>query len=209
MQTMRKFAFDTVFSPTGEVLRDASGTRNVFTAEEVEAERQAAYEAGRTDETARQLALVSAQLETVTNGLRQLYADYAGNVLRIRDGAAEMAMAAARAIAGDALAAHGDARIRALLEEVFAEALTAPRLMVKVEPAARERLRPQVEALAEEFGFSGALHVRDDADLGPGDVVVDWGEGLVALRAADAAAEIETRVRAMLSATEASERITA
>lgn len=209
MQTMRKFAFDTVFSPTGEVLRDASGTRNVFTAEEVEAERKAAYEAGRADETARQLALVSAQLETVTNGLRQLYADYAGNVLRIRDGAAEMAMAAARAIAGDALAAHGDARIRALLEEVFAEALTAPRLMVKVEPAARERLRPQIEALAEEFGFSGALHVRDDADLGPGDVVVDWGEGLVALRAAEAAAEIETRVRAMLSATEASERITA
>ena len=209
MQTIRKFAFETVFSPTGEVLRDASGTRNVYTAEEVEAERQAAYEAGRGDETARHVATVGAQLESVVDALRQLFAAYQGDVMRLRDGAAGMALAAARAVAGEALAAHGETRIKALLEEVFAEAMTVPRIVVKVEPAARERLRPQVEALAEEFGFAGALHVRDDADLGPGDVVVDWGEGLVALRAADAQAEIETRVRAMLAATDASERITA
>lgn len=209
MQTVRKFAFDTVFSPTGEVLRDASGTRNVYTAEEVEAERQAAYEAGRMDETARQLATVSAQLESVTDALHRLYAAYEGDVTRLREGAAGLALAAARAVAGDALAAQGDARIKGLLEEVFAEAMTAPRLVIKVEPAARERLRPQIEALAEEFGLTGALHVRDDADLGPGDVVVDWGEGLVALRAADAQAEIETRVRTLLAAAETSERITA
>ncbi len=209
MQTVRKFAFETVFSPTGEVLRDASGTRNVYTAEEVEAERQAAYEAGRADETARNLALVSSQIEFVAESLRRLYAAYRDDVVQMREGAAGLAMSAARAIAGEALAAHGEVRIRGLLEEVFSEAMTAPRLVVKVEPAAREHLRPQIEALAQEFGFAGALHVRDDADLGPGDVTVDWGEGLVALRAADAQAEIETRVRTLLAATEAAERTTA
>ena len=205
MQTMRKFAFDTVFSPTGEVLRDASGTRNVYTREEVDAERDAAYEAGRTDETVQRLSAIAAEMASISSALRLIGEAYGGDLARLRDGAAELALAAARGIAGEALDAFGEVRVCAVVESVVAEALAAPRLVVKVGAASAERLRPQIERIADDYGVNASLVVREDAAFAPGDVSIDWGEGHVALSAGAAIAEIEARVRARLASEPASE----
>ena len=51
MAAARKFAYETVFAPDGAILRDPSGFRSQFTADEVEAERRRAFEEGRHVET--------------------------------------------------------------------------------------------------------------------------------------------------------------
>jgi flagellar assembly protein FliH len=202
---LKKFAFETVFAPDGQVLRDAAGTRNVYTREEVDAERTAAYEAGRADETVQRLAAIAEELATISTALASIGASYNADLTRLRDGAAELALAAARGIAGEALDAFGEVRVCAVVESVVAEALSAPRLVVKVGAAAAERLRPQIERIADDYGVTANLVVREDGALSPGDVSIDWGEGHVALSAGAAIAEIEARVRARLASEPASE----
>lgn len=202
---MRKYAFETIFSPEGEILRDAQGARRVFTAEEVEAERAAAYEAGRNDQLAAAQLQIAAELARANAALARIVGSYQAEMRRTRDGAAELAIAAARAAAGSAVEAFGDARIRTVLEGVLAEALPAPRLVVRISPEAADRLRPEAERLADDHGFTGAIQVRADASIGQGDVKIDWGEGLIALDLTQALDEIASRVRARLAGTAAPE----
>jgi flagellar assembly protein FliH len=203
--TIRKYAFETVFDVDGEVLRDASGARSIFSLEEVEAERRAAYEAGRTDATVQALTAVSAELASITTVLRMLVSRYGEDIRTLRGGAAELALAAARAVAGEALAAHGDERIRAVVEGVLDETLSAPRIVVKAGADAAERLRPQLEAIADDRGAAAVLVVRSDPALGLGDVSIEWSEGHVALDAAACISDIEARVRSRLSAVDSYE----
>lgn len=203
--TIRKYAFETVFDVDGEVLRDSSGARSIYSLEEVEAERSAAYEAGRADATVQVLSAVSAELASISNALRMLVARYGEDMRTLRGGAAELALSAARAVAGEALAAYGDDRIRAVVEGVLDESLSAPRIVVKVGSDAAERLRPQLETIADDRGAAAVLVVRPDPALGPGDVTIEWGEGHVALDAAACIAEIQARVRSRLSAVDSYE----
>jgi len=206
MQTVRKYAFETVFSPDGAVLRDGAGTRKVFTAEEVEAERQAAYAAGREDETVRALARLGAEVSVTASAATRLVANYQADLDALRTSAAGLAIAAARAAAGVALAAFGDERVKAAVEATLAEAMPAPRLVIRVAPDAAERLRPEIGRIAQEYGFNGLLQLRDDAAHGQGDVTIDWGDGLVALRTNEIDAEIAARVRDRLTAEAATDR---
>lgn len=201
MSTQRKYVFDTVFSPDGHVLRDTTrGVRAVFTAEEVEVERQAAYEAGRGDELARTQGQVAGELSRVGGLLAAMMSAYAQDLMRLRTAAADLALASARAVAGVALEAHGTERIRTVLEDVLGEAIAAPRILVRLSPTTAEAFRAEAEQIAAEHGFSGSFQVKADATLGAGDVVIDWGHALVALNTADAMAEVETRVRQRLAA---------
>ena len=99
----RKFAFDTEFGASGEIAYVAPRPKRSFTPEEVEAIREQARAEGErtalTSITAQQMAAIS----EISGACSQALSSLAAVAHRHREGAAELALACGRAIAGAAL----------------------------------------------------------------------------------------------------------
>lgn len=150
-----------------------------FTLAEYEAARAEAHEAGRAEERAlREAAATAAD--------RVALAAIAGALDRERDGAAEVAEAAAEAIAGLMLgmlaaafptlcARHGADEARALAAVVLPALRDEPRPMIRVAPDAAEPVRGLVAAADPEL--LARMDLRPDPALSAGDVRITWRGG--------------------------------
>lgn len=197
MSAARRYAFDTVFDADGAVLAEGVRAHN-FTFDQVEAERAAAYEAGRNEETARAQAEMARALSDIAATAADLTQRLAADRRTMLTDAARLALAAARKAAGAALSAFGEERIAAALEEAFDTFVGAPRVVVRVAPGL-QGVRERLEEAAREHGFDGALVVRADPGVAAGDVTVDWGEGSIAHNSEEALRRIEDMVQQALA----------
>lgn len=194
---VRKYAFDTVFDAGGAVLREGARTR-MFTIEEVEAERAAAYAAGRDDEVARAQAQAADAVARIAAAAQDVVARLTADRRAMLADAARLALTAARAAAGAALERFGVVRVESAIDAAFEGFVGAPRVIVRIAPALADA-RAQLEDAARAHGFDGALVVRADPAVRVGDVTIDWGEGSIAHDSAEALARIETLVADALS----------
>jgi len=201
MTQIRKYAFDTEFSPDGAIVKAAP---KHLTPDEVEAVSAAAYERGKQDAVA--------QAERQTAAALQALADAASAVLHrleaesqaMRAEAANVAFAASRKIAGAALDAFGDERAAAAIEAAMDALRHQPRLMVRLSPEACETLKPRIEEMCETHAYAGAVLVRPQAGLRSGEVTIDWSDGVIHLNPDDAAERIQTLIDAALASQSAS-----
>lgn len=201
MTQIRKYAFDTEFSPDGAIVKAAP---KHLTPDEVEAVSAAAYERGKQDAVA--------QAERQTAAALQALADAASAVLHrldaesqaMRAEAANVAFAASRKIAGAALDAFGDERAAAAIEAAMDALRHQPRLMVRLSPEACETLKPRIEEMCETHAYAGAVLVRPQAGLRSGEVTIDWSDGVIHLNPDDAAERIQTLIDAALASQTAS-----
>jgi len=201
MTQIRKYAFDTEFSPDGAIVKAAP---KHLTPDEVEAVSAAAYERGKQDAVA--------QAERQTAAALQALADAASAVLHrleaesqaMRAEAANVAFAASRKIAGAALDAFGDERAAAAIEAAMDALRHQPRLMVRLSPEACETLKPRIEEMCETHAYAGAVLVRPQAGLRSGEVTIDWSDGVIHLNPDDAAERIKTLIDAALASQTAS-----
>lgn len=200
MTQIRKFAFDTEFAPSGQVLREGPNTPRRWTPEEIEAERAAAYERGRND------ALAEAERDAAS-ALADLAAAASATLTRLdaesramRDDAARIASAAARKIAGAALDAFGVERTAAAIEAAMDALRHQPRLLVKLSPEAAETLRPRIDAMCEAHAYAGAVLVRAEPGMQHGQISIDWSDGVVRLDPKETAERIDALIDAALHA---------
>ncbi len=197
MANIRKFAFDTEFSPDGAILR-ASPTR--LSPEEIEAERKAAYANGAQDATAKAEREAAAALQALADAASAVLTRLDAESQAMREEATRVALAAARKIAGAALDAFGEERAVAAIESAMDALRHQPRLLVKLAPEAAELLKPRIEQMVDSHAYAGAVLVRAEANLKKGEVVIDWSDGVVAMKPEDAAARIDALVEAALAA---------
>ncbi len=201
MSQIRKYAFDTEFSPDGGILKHTPAR---LSPDEIEAACNAAYERGKQDAVA--------QAERQTAAALQALADAASAVLHrldaesqaMRAEAANVAFAASRKIAGAALDAFGDERTAAAIEAAMDALRHQPRLLVKLSPEACETLKPRIEAMCETHAYAGAVLVRPQPGLRSGEVIIDWSDGVIHLNPDDAAERIQTLIDAALASQTAS-----
>jgi len=201
MTQIRKYAFDTEFSPDGAIVKDAPKR---LSPEEIDAAVAAAYERGKQDAVA--------QAERQTAAALQALADAASAVLHrldaesqaMRAEAAKVAFAASRKIAGAALDAFGDERAAGAIEAAMDALRHQPRLLVKLSPEACETLKPRIEEMCETHAYAGAVLVRPQAGLRSGEVTIDWSDGVIHLNPDDAAERIKTLIDAALASQTAS-----
>ncbi|WP_417487324.1 hypothetical protein [Maricaulis sp.] len=181
-----KFDFDTEFDHDGQILREGESYKRFFTQDDVDAARMWGVEEGREMEEGRcvqslqaiasQMQLILSRLAVESDGLRQE--------------AAGLAIAAARKIAGEALAAYPIDTIEQVALEAVKDLRSEPRLSVRCNPELVEALAERLEKTARDAGFDGAIMVRGDDALPDADVRLEWGAGAIQ-RSAD---EIETRL---------------
>ena len=201
MTQIRKYAFDTEFSPDGAIVKAAP---KHLTPDEVEAVSAAAYERGKQDAVA--------QAERQTAAALQALADAASAVLHrldaesqaMRAEAANVAFAASRKIAGAALDAFGDERAAGAIEAAMDALRHQPRLLIKLSPEACEALKPRIDEMCETHAYAGAVLVRPQPGLRSGEVTIDWSDGVIHLSPDDAAERIQTLIDAALASQTAS-----
>lgn len=113
--------------------------------------------------------------------------------------AVTLAMALADRLAGAALARFPTADIEALAAQCFAEARTAPHVVVRVGEALVEAVQDRLGAIAAERGFAGRLVVLGDPDMPAGDARLEWADGGVVRERAAIAAAIDRALAAHLT----------
>ena len=195
-----KFLFGTVFEPTGEVTPAAPRPKRSYSAEEVEAIRQAAEAAGE----ARALAGVANRqadaLAVIARAAQQALPGLAAVAHEHRVGSADLALACAQAIAAAALEKFPEAPVRAALASLAREIEAAPRLIVAADADLAEGLQAVLEETAQAVGYPGAIQVRTGAGLGPHAFTLDFGDGSASFDPAAAAENVSQTLHAALAA---------
>lgn len=108
----------------------------------------------------------------------------------LRREAAGLALAAARKIAGEAMAAYPVDTMEQVALEAVKDLRSEPRLSVRCNPALVEQLAERLEKTARDAGFDGAIMVRGDDGMPAADIRLEWGAGAIQ-RSAD---EIDKRL---------------
>lgn len=186
----QKFAFTTVFSESGEVLRDGDRVRRILTEEEVAVVKQQAFEDGQATEIARAAQTQADAERAIASQMQLIFARLHSESEALRADAAQLALAAAKKIAGAALKQYAAETVAELAAEMMSDLRGEPRLSVHCAPEIEEGLAERLNELAAQNGFDGGIIVRGEAGLAGADCRLEWRRGSVA-RASD---EIEARL---------------
>lgn len=198
----RPYAFDTEFSETGAVIRasDYRPIKRAYSPAEVEA----LVAQGRLE--ARQAALQEAEamramaLSTIGQCLAEAMPALGQAVQAHREQSADLALAAARGVAGAALDRFPLGPLKSALETLAQEVEASPRLVVAAAGLDGET-RHAIETLCADAGFAGAVQFRDDPALAAAAFRLEWADG----RADFDPAAVAERMAAALSAALAAE----
>jgi hypothetical protein len=200
-----KYAFDTEFAADGTILRDAGGWRQNFTLEEVQIERDKAYQEGQRDALVKAEEASAVILENLSEQSARILSSLHSHNNNCRAEAMEVVIIAARKIAGQALECFPDAQVERTVQEVLKDIKGAPRLVVTCPTNISDSLEKNVQGMAEHSAFEGALVVRKSDDAQAGDISLEWAQGEVCISTEDIAERVENTVRQWLAATEAHE----
>ena len=197
MNNIRKYAFETEFAPDGEIVREAAKR---ITPEEVAAASSEGYERGKNDAVAHAEGRTAAALEALADAASGVLTRLDVESQAMRAEAAQVALAAARQIAGAALDAFGLERAQQAIEAAMDTLRHQPRMVVKLPTDLAEQLKPRITEMCETHAYASAVLVRAEPGLKRGEVVIDWSDGLIAMDPDDAAKRIEELIDAALSA---------
>ena len=137
-------------------------------------EGEAAGRASAEAQAADQLAKEAERIATaVSNLMDALDADRAN----FEQKAADLALQAASKLAGDLIEAEPTAQIEAVLAECLSPLRRAPHLVIRLNEADADGLKPQAEQLAAERGFEGRLVILGEPEIPRGDCRIEWADG--------------------------------
>ncbi|HLK23643.1 MAG TPA: flagellar assembly protein FliH [Caulobacteraceae bacterium] len=199
-QTHRKFTFDTVFDGDGEVASAPALAKRFFAVDEVERIRERAFEEGQRSVVAR-AEETKAQALTAIAGAAQAALGALAHVAHEHTTAcAELALASARTIAGEALERFPTVAAEAALVALAREVEAAPKLTVRAAPDLVSDLQAALDETGRAIGFAGQIVVKDDPSLPLAAFVLDWGDGRADFDPDAAAARVAEALRTALAA---------
>jgi len=189
--TSDTFIFDTEFTQDGQVL--SHGERAWYSRDEAS---QLTDRARADGEKAAQDKGVAA-LQAFLADFNRLHAGLVQAAAQVREEAAELALAAARKIAGAALDANGEAAAADALSEAIRNLKTGPSITVIVPKDALPALLPRMEKLKSE-GAADSIRLKADENARPGDWRIEWADGAQGFDREQVTDAIEQAVRSRL-----------
>ncbi len=138
-------------------------------------------------------------LEDIQRGMAAIAGGFAGIEARMETEAVEVALAVARKVCAELIAAEPLAEMMALVSDCFRHLTSTPHIVVRVADALYDRAKEQIERAAKHSGFAGRLVILADPDIPAGDCRIEWADGGVVRERAAAEAKIEELVGRYLS----------
>jgi flagellar assembly protein FliH len=184
------------FEPMFQARSDTPNTRKkALNEEDISAARAEGFAQGQADANASIERASGEALRAIAAMMQMMLGRLTGEAQSLRTDAAEVAIAAAKAVATSAMEAFGDEAILDIVGTAVAQLRDAPRLVVRVAPDLVAQIEERLIGCAREAGFSGDIVVRSDTNAESGDCTLDWGDGTIthnrasAFEAIDAAAQ--------------------
>ncbi|HTQ12294.1 MAG TPA: FliH/SctL family protein [Rhizomicrobium sp.] len=186
-----KFTFDTVFEARQDVVSDAARARKRITLSQGELDsmlslaRNEGLGAGQVramEDTAHAARDTISAIDAALARLRE-------ELHAVREGAVQVALAAARRLARTALARFPHEEVEDTLRQAMHQAVGEPRLTLRAAPDVAEALKARIAEIAHDEAFDGRVQISAEPHLHGADCRIEWrGGGLERSEAAIAAA---------------------
>ena len=196
MAAPAKFMFDVDFAApdrTRERAATAAEIAQTVAAAEARAYRDG-FDAGQREAKAESDRRAATALEEIRISVQGIAARYAGVEARMETEAVDVAIAVARKLCGELVAAEPLGEIVGLIRECFAQLVATPHLVVRINESLYEGARERFERLAKQSGFEGRLVILAEPEIATGDCRIEWADGGVVLERAAIDAKINELV---------------
>lgn len=190
-----KFLFDTDFSAPDKA-RERPTQAEVaqrIAAAEARAHRDG-YEAGQRDAKAESDRRSALALEEIKITMQGIAARFAGIETRMETEAVDVAVAVARKLCSELVAAEPLGEIVGLVRDCFSHLVSTPHLVVRINDALYESAHERIERMARQGGFQGRLVILAEPEIATGDCRIEWADGGVVLERAAIEAKISDLV---------------
>jgi flagellar assembly protein FliH len=179
MAAPAKFLFDMDFSAPDKS-RDRPATAAEVAQKVAAAEARAyrdGYDAAQREakvESDRRMALA---LEEIRLAMQGILVRFAGVERRMETEAVDVAVAAARKLCSQLIAAEPLGEITGLISDCFSHLVSTPHLVVRINASLYEAAREKIERQAVESGFQGRLVILAEPEIETGDCRIEWADG--------------------------------
>ena len=195
MAAPAKFLFDTDFAAPDRS-RDKATAAEV--AQKVAAAEQRAFregfDKGQREAKAESDRRAALALEEIKIGVQGFVGRIAGIENKMETEAVEVAVAVARKLCSELVAAEPLGEITGLVKDCFSHLVSTPHLVVRINASLYEVARDQIERLAKQSGFEGRLVILAEPEIATGDCRIEWADGGVVLERAAIDAKINELV---------------
>jgi flagellar assembly protein FliH len=196
MAAPAKFLFDNDFSAPDKAREKAATAAEI--AQKVAAAEARAYQdgfnAGQREAKAESDRRVALALEEIGIGVKGIAARFASVETKMETEAVDVAVAVARKLCSDLIAAEPLAEITALVRDCFSHLVSTPHLVVRINDSLYDSAREKIERLAKQSGFEGRLVILAEPEIATGDCRIEWADGGVVLERGAIAAKIDELV---------------
>ncbi len=188
MAAAKKFMFNSDFRNDGRQAVDetalAAARAEGFRSGQDQARREAEHQ-------------TEALLAQLVRHCERLLAHQDERVAAVEAQAAQLAVAAARGLAGAALAEKPLAELLLAARECLGHARHAPHLVIRVHESLVEAVEGKIAGLARETGFAGRLVVLGEPDIAVGDGRLEWADGGIAIDRTQLDKAVEAAIRSV------------
>jgi flagellar assembly protein FliH len=196
MAAPAKFMFDMDFSApdrTRERPATAVEIAQTVAAAEARAYRDG-YDAGQREAKAESDRRAALALEEIKISMQGIAARFSALETRMETEAVDVAIAVARKLCGELIAAEPFGEIIALVKDCFSHLVSTPHLVVRINEELYDGARERFERLAKQSGFEGRLVILAEPEISTGDCRIEWADGGVVLERATIDAKINELV---------------
>ena len=115
--------------------------------------------------------------------------------------AVDVAVAVARKLASELIAREPLGEVTALVADCFAQLVSTPHIVVRINDTLYDAAHAGIEALAKQSGFAGRLIILAEPGIATGDCRIEWADGGVVLERAAIEAKINELVGRYIAST--------
>jgi flagellar assembly protein FliH len=192
MAAPAKFLFDMDFSAPDKTRERAATPAEVaqtIAAAEARSYRDG-YDAGQREAKAESDRRTALALEEIGLAIGGIATRISGIESRMETEAVDVAVAVARKLCAELIAAEPLAEITGLVSDCFSHLVSTPHLVIRINDCLYEAAHERIERLAKQSGFEGRLVILAEPEIATGDCRIEWADGgIVRERAA-----IETKI---------------
>jgi flagellar assembly protein FliH len=196
MAAPAKFLFDMDFSAPDKS-RERPATAAEVAQKVAAAEGRAyrdGYDAGQREAKAESDRRTALALEEIRLAIQGIAVRFAGVETRMETEAVDVAVAVARKLCSQLVAAEPLGEITGLVSDCFSHLVATPHLVVRINDTLYDAAREKIERQAAQSGFQGRLVILAEPEIATGDCRIEWADGGVVLERAAIEAKINELV---------------
>jgi flagellar assembly protein FliH len=196
MAAPAKFLFDMDFSAPDRT-RERPATPAEIAQKIASAEARAyrdGFDAAMREAKAESDRRTALALEEIGVGIQAIVARFSGIAKRMETEAVDVAVAVARKLCSELIAAEPLGEITGLVRDCFSHLVSTPHLVVRINETLYETAHERIDRLAKQSGFEGRLVILAEPEIETGDCRIEWADGGVVLERAAIEAKISELV---------------